>query len=111
MKAQKRVCLMAAACGLAVPLASAQVAIVSNVAGAFTDISGGAPVVVGDDAAANVTVSAAAANAIFPAGSLNVCTNGHAGYPAPPNTMYAAYFNAALPNTGFYYGGTGAAVF
>src|SRR5216117_2941571 len=83
MKEQRKLArALVGAAGLEVTAtAHAQFAVVTTQPGSFTDISGtGALVVTGDDQTAPVTVSAAASNSAFPAGSIGVCTNGHVGY-------------------------------
>jgi hypothetical protein len=99
---------LAGVAGLAVSAsANAQFAFDGAIAGTFVDISGtGSLVITGDDASGPVTVSAAAANAAFVAGTLGACTNGHVGYGTD-----IEYFNGALPDATFYGGATAAAVY
>jgi hypothetical protein len=100
---------LAAFAGLAASgAAHAQYGFVNNIAGTFTDVhTTGTLLVTGDDASAPVSVTAAIANAAFPSGTLNVCTNGHAGY----GTVDTQYVNGTVPSASFYNGGTAAAVY
>jgi hypothetical protein len=101
---------LATAAGLALSsTAFGQYQIVNNISGTFTDIAGAAGAVLvttGDDSSGPATVSAAASNALAPAGTLNCCTNGHAGY-----GLDTQYFNGAIPSGAFYGGQTAFAVF
>src|SRR5207253_2899840 len=103
-----RLVLISASAGLAVSAtAHAQLQIVNNVSGTFTDISGtGTLITTGDDSSGPVTVSVAASNTAFPAGTLGACTNGHTGY-----GVDTQYTNGGLPSTTFYGGARAAAVY
>src|SRR5262249_22585312 len=88
--------------------ASAQYPFVTNIPGSFVDIStSGTLVITGDDNSAPVNVALGTPNVAFPNGTLNVCTNGHAGY----GTAFTGFSNFAIPSTSFYNGGIGVAPF
>jgi hypothetical protein len=80
----------------------------TTIPGAFVDISGSGTYLGGGDDNSFVTdLPSTIANALFPAGTLHVNTNGSVGYDGP----FAAYFNEAVPTPNFYDGNRGAAVF
>lgn len=77
--------------------AMAQMSIVNNIAGTFTDISGtGTDLLLGDDGVANIVTSVG--NGVFAAGNVRVGNNGGIGFGA--TTGSCGFSNAAIPGTG-----------
>ena len=103
MKALSAVVALAGLAGAA----NAQLPIVSNIPGTFIDIATGAALVTGDDSSAPFALNLAPANSVFPNGTLNVCTNGHAGYVQ----AFTGFGNFAIPSASFYGGNMGLAPF
>jgi hypothetical protein len=81
--------------------ANAQLSIVTNLPGTFTDISGtGTPLSLADDASAAIITTVG--NALLPAGSVAIGSNGAVRFNGSSTAL--GFTNAAIPNAGAFAG-------